>query len=325
MEAGDSVILCMAKEVESGPKSAEVGSDRDLEYLERALEVPLLEEAEPVEPVPAGPSRHLSGRGIADLVGLVTLVAGVAFLWGRAAAMSLWIDEGISMGVVAHPLSEIPHLVVGESSPPLYYVLLHGWISLMGDSNTAVHALSLLFALAIVPAALWAGWSLFGRRTGWICALVVAINPFVAYYATETRMYSMVVLLALLASATFLHAFVFGRRKYLPWFVVSLTLLLYTHNWGLFLGLGAAAGLLASFVINGGRRRRRLVIDAALGFGGVALLYAPWLPSLAHQVRQHLQPWASKANLVSVRDDVVRWWGATRLSSSWGWPPGSAW
>jgi len=37
MEAGDSVILCMAKEVESGRKSAEVGSDRDLEYLEREV------------------------------------------------------------------------------------------------------------------------------------------------------------------------------------------------------------------------------------------------------------------------------------------------
>ena len=37
MEAGDSVILCMAKEVESGRKSAEAGTDRDLQYLEREV------------------------------------------------------------------------------------------------------------------------------------------------------------------------------------------------------------------------------------------------------------------------------------------------
>ena len=37
VKPGDSVILCMAKEVESGRKSAEVSSDRDLRYLEREI------------------------------------------------------------------------------------------------------------------------------------------------------------------------------------------------------------------------------------------------------------------------------------------------
>ncbi len=37
MEAGDSVIVCMAKEVETGRKSAEAGTDRDLRYLEREV------------------------------------------------------------------------------------------------------------------------------------------------------------------------------------------------------------------------------------------------------------------------------------------------
>jgi len=37
VQPGDSVIICMAKEVESGPKSTEVSSDRDLAYLEREV------------------------------------------------------------------------------------------------------------------------------------------------------------------------------------------------------------------------------------------------------------------------------------------------
>ena len=37
MEPGDSIVLCMAKEVESGRKSSEVCSDRDLRYLEREV------------------------------------------------------------------------------------------------------------------------------------------------------------------------------------------------------------------------------------------------------------------------------------------------
>ncbi len=37
MEHGDRVIVCMAKEVESGRKSTEVASDRSLAYLEREV------------------------------------------------------------------------------------------------------------------------------------------------------------------------------------------------------------------------------------------------------------------------------------------------
>lgn len=37
MERGDRVVVCMAKEVESGRKSAEVASDRNLGYLEREI------------------------------------------------------------------------------------------------------------------------------------------------------------------------------------------------------------------------------------------------------------------------------------------------
>jgi len=247
--------------------------------------------------------RWLTDRPRADMIGIAALAVVAAFLWGRAAGMAFWLDEGISVGVAAHPLHAIPPVLLQDGSPPLYYLLLHVWISVAGSSNTAVHLLSLLFGVATVPAAMWAGWSLFDRRTGWMCALVVAINPFVAYYATETRMYSMAILLAVLATATFLHVYVFGRRRYLPWFALSLAALLYTHNWGLLLGLSAAVALLPLLALS--RDRRRLVIDAAIGFGAVAVLYAPWAPSLAYQIGQHLQPWGRKADLVWVRDDLA--------------------
>ncbi len=41
MEPGDQIVLCMAKEVESGRKSSEVCSDRDIGYLEREVVVPV--------------------------------------------------------------------------------------------------------------------------------------------------------------------------------------------------------------------------------------------------------------------------------------------
>jgi mannosyltransferase len=263
----------------------------------------------PISPVAQArrAGRAVWARRRGDLLAVAGLVAVLALLWGRGAGKWYWLDEGIAAGIASHPLSEIPELMRQDGSPPLYYLVLHLWMSVVGTSEAQTHILSILFALATVPAALWAGWSLFGRRAGWMCALAAALNPFLAFYANETRMYSMVVLLGVLTVATFLHAFVFHRRRYLPAFVVFLTLLLYTHNWGLLLLLGAVAALVPCLLASG--ERRRLVVDAALAFGAVAVLYAPWLPTLLYQRAQELQPWARRPTLVAIRDDIAMVFG----------------
>ncbi|HSH61927.1 MAG TPA: glycosyltransferase family 39 protein [Acidimicrobiales bacterium] len=251
-------------------------------------------------PAGPGPLRRLS---LLDLAALLALVAVVAVLWGRAIGTWYWLDEGISVGIASHRFTDIPALLRQDGAPPLYYLLLHGWMSLFGPSEVSTHALSLIFGVAVVPAALWAGWSLFGRRTGWICAVLAALNPFVAFYATETRMYSLVVLLSVLASTAFVHGFVFRRRRYLPVFVVLLALLMYAHNWGLFVAVGIAVAVVPCFLLS--PDRRRLLVDSALAFGAVGLLYLPWLPTLAYQAANTGAPWADKAVLLEMRIDLT--------------------
>ena len=41
----------------------------------------------------------------------------------------------------------------------------------------SVHGLSVLFAVLCVPVALWAGWTLFGRRTAWVAARPTSSRP----------------------------------------------------------------------------------------------------------------------------------------------------
>ena len=239
-----------------------------------------------------------------DLVVIAGLVVLLAFLWGRARGVWFWVDEGMAVGIASHPLSEIPTLLRQDGSPPLYYMLLHVWMSLFGSSEPSTHILSLIPALAAVPTALWAGWSLLGRRTGWALAALMALNPFIAYYANETRMYSLLVLLAMVSTAAFAHAFIFGRRRYLALFVVSLTALVYTHNWGLFYAAGAGLALVAH-VLWTADDRRRVLIDGVVGFGAVGLLYAPWVPTLLYQVAHTGAPFSLRPTLERVRDDVV--------------------
>ena len=218
----------------------------------------------------------------------------------------LWMDEGISVGIASHPLGEIPGLLRQDGSPPLYYLILHGWMALFGTSETATHALSLLCSLVSIAVALWAGWSLFGPRVGWTFAALVAFSPYLSYFATETRMYALVVLLALLATASFLHAFAFRRRRYLLLFIPSLVLVLYTHNWGLWLAGAAAVALVPCALA--ASDRRKVGRDAAISFAIVGAAYLPWVPTLLYQAAHTGAPWSPRPlprQAVSVVADVL--------------------
>lgn len=97
---------------------------------------------------------------------LAALMLVSAVLRVRQLSFYYWVDEGISVGISSHHLTQLPSLLREDGSPPLYYVLLHVWMQIWGRSETATHALSLIFALAAIPVAYWAGSSVFDRRTG---------------------------------------------------------------------------------------------------------------------------------------------------------------
>jgi len=202
-----------------------------------------------------------------------------------------WVDEGLSVGIASHPLRHIPSLLRQDGSPPLYYLLLHVWMGVRGHGEAATHELSLLFGLLTVPATYWAGSSLFDRRTGLICAVLAAGAPYVSTYAEETRMYALLALLAIFVAASFLHAFVHRRRRYLPMFAVSLAACLYTHNWSLFLGVASVVAFGICLWQAPQTERRSLLLDGAITYGAVALMYAPWLPTLAYQAGHTGAPW----------------------------------
>jgi len=225
---------------------------------------------------------------------LVVLLAYSLYLRTDSLGESLWMDEGLSIGIASQPLFDIPGVLKVDGSPPFYYMLLSVWMDLVGNGPGETQALSVAIALVAVPGGMWAGWSLFGRRAGLICAALCAVNPFLTQFAQETRMYSLMLVMSLLATAAFLHVFAFGRRGYLPLFFVLLALMLYTHNWGLFLAAGLVCALVPCWYVS--ENRHSFWKDALIGFGGAGLLYLPWLPTLLHQIEHTGAPWLNPPN-----------------------------
>jgi mannosyltransferase len=225
---------------------------------------------------------------------LVLLTALSAFMRTRYLSGQFWMDEALSVGISSHSLSSIPHVLRHDGSPPLYYLMLHVWMSVFGSSESATHGMSLLFGLISVPVGAWAAWSLFGRWAAVIAGVLFALNPFITAYSQETRMYTLMALLGLLASTAFIHAFIYRRRWYLVLFVICQALMLYTHAWGIFYGVGAAVALIPIWWTS--EEPRAILKDALIAFGLSALLFVPWLPTLLYQATHTGSPWDTAPN-----------------------------
>jgi mannosyltransferase len=200
-----------------------------------------------------------------------------------------WIDEGIAVGIASHDAADIPTLLRQDGSPPLHYLLLHGWIALAGTGEAATRSLSLLLAGLAVPAAWWAGAAVAGRRAAWLAAAGAAGCPFLTYYAQEARMYSLAALLSIVVAAAFVLGVVRGRRRHLVTLAAAAVAVLYTHTWGVFLVAGVAIAWLALWRNGRAGGRDGLLVGAA-----VALAYAPWVPSLLFQALHTAAPWAER-------------------------------
>ena len=134
--------------------------------------------AAPTSPGRASTPVRLDRATIAIAAGLLAVTVLSLYLRTRAIGAGFWMDEGLSVGIASHDLLDIPGTLRQDGSPPLYYMLLHVWMDAFGSTEARTHVLSLLFATASIPAGLWVGWSLFGRRAGVILMALCGLNAF---------------------------------------------------------------------------------------------------------------------------------------------------
>jgi 4-amino-4-deoxy-L-arabinose transferase-like glycosyltransferase len=246
-------------------------------------------------------AQALKGARVAIPAGLLALVAVSLLIRTREISIGFWIDEGISQGIANRAVGAIPHALREDGAPPLYYLFLHYWLKLAGDSEAGVRSLSLFFALCAIPVSFWAANAIWRtRRAAWMAAVLAAFDPFMSQYAQEARMYTLIALLAIPALTCFLRAYVLDagsdgqRRPWIAGFAISLAACLYTHNWAVFLTLA----LLLSFALMLWLApRERLLRDGLLGFGGAFVLYLPWIPTTLYQAAHTGAPWSDAPKL----------------------------
>jgi mannosyltransferase len=238
----------------------------------------------------------------------VTLVASLVMrFWTKS---DLWLDEALTVNIARLPLREIPGFLRRDGAPPLYYVLLHFWMGWFGTSDEAVRALSGVIGVITMPFAYLAGKRLGGRPAGWAALLLVATSPFAIRYDTETRMYSLIVLLTVLGFLALDRSVRNPRAGNLIAVTAVTGLLLYTHYWSLYL-IGTMLLWLA-WVAWRGREAWRRGARASLAAGVVGCLtFLPWAPIFLFQSQHTGTPWATPANFAAMVSAVASFAGGS--------------
>src|SRR5512137_1136481 len=133
------------------------------------------------------------------LVIVITLVAGGLRML-LLGTKGMWLDEAFSVWMASHSVGDMLQWMVRiDQHPPLYYLLLHYWIALNGDTPYYARLLSVLFGAATIPVIYLIGKRLSGAVVGLVAAVFLALSPFNIYFAQETRMYTLLMFNAAVA------------------------------------------------------------------------------------------------------------------------------
>ena len=237
-----------------------------------------------------------SGGARACAIGILLLAACLR-LWGLG-AQSIWQDEAYSVVVARQPVVSIIQRQVEDSSPPLYYVLLHLWVAAFGDSEFASRLPSALCGIGLVAATLLIASRLFGPKVGLWAGILLAIAPLAVCYSQEARMYSLTPLLAVISVYL---CYLLGENassRRMAWFIGITVAMLYTQNYGVFVLVAEGLYLLAN-------RRRRQDARPMLALMGVVGGYLPWLLVLSRQVAENTTPWIPRPRARMLFDTLL--------------------
>lgn len=215
---------------------------------------------------------------------LLLLIATGLRAWGLD-SQSIWFDEGFSWHAATQPT--LSATVNGDSTnPPLYYLLLHVWIRLVGDSEFGLRSLSLLLGVGLlaVMAALAKRW--FNTFSAMLTLALGVFTPLLWWASQEARMYNLLALALLSLTAGLLSILRDEAVRARSWLLLLAGELgaLYTHNTGVVV-LGAANLVFASAwlisAVKPPRRWRALLRWAGIQTAVVIL----WLPELLSRFR----------------------------------------
>ncbi len=139
---------------------------------------------------------------------IAILLVNVSILFTQ----SIRLDESQSIWAATKPIAGILEYTAEDVHVPLYSLLLHYWLQVIGTNIQAVRLLSLTFFLFTLPILYKLTKESGNREIAIISVALFATSPFIIWYSSEVRMYTLFILITAINNLFFLR-FVKSRGK----------------------------------------------------------------------------------------------------------------
>lgn len=231
-------------------------------------------------------------RKLLILIAALSVLISVSSLYSQ----SIRLDESQSIWVATKSMPAILFTMSHDVHPPLYILLLHFFIQVFGTGVIATRTLSLLFFLATIPYMYIMAKESCDARTALLATIFFSLSPFVMWFSTETRMYTLLTLAATANNVYFLRMLKSGDTSNKFGYFLSALVGLFTHYFFL---LFLTSQMLYRLAV--AWRAKRFPVPYAAILVILGALFAPWAYYVATQgLIAQSQPLLSKPNIYNL-------------------------
>ncbi len=240
------------------------------------------------------------------------LLLSAIFLLATALRLSLlftrgdfWFDETFSVHFSTLPWHDFFRFAILETNPPIFTAFLRGFLKIVQtQSEWIIRLPSVVFGLATVILVSHTGKKMFNRTTGLLAALLLSLSGIHIFVSTETRVYSLLGLIAIASVLFFYTVCIEERATRASWAILAgvNALLIFSHLSALLL---IAMEFFALVLIRPSKKTIRtwVILHSAIG----ALWLTWFVPSLISKMNAgsasawFLQDaYAREANLMTI-------------------------
>ncbi|MEM7548922.1 MAG: glycosyltransferase family 39 protein [Bacteroidota bacterium] len=161
-----------------------------------------------------------------------------------------------------------------DGNPPLYYLLLKLWISIIGYDDWGIRSLSAFIGVASVCGIYFLARQVGDIRFARITASVVCLDLFHIYYSQEARAYILLFFLGCLSSAYFIRLTKSFNFSDSIMFMLTSILLMYTHYFGVFILIAQVLSILICAIL---KSNYSLLPKHLIHFLIIGIFYLPWI------------------------------------------------
>lgn len=225
-------------------------------------------------------SSQLKSKVLITAVFVLSILASSFTLYSQ----SLRLDESQSIWVAIKSVPEILNFIGHDVHVPLYFLILHFWMQILGTDVIVTRSLSLIFFIISLFAVYKLVNEVSSQKIAIITVCLFALSPFIVWYASEIRMYTLFVLISTLQNLFFVKFFNSDSKQGKFWLFITMLLGIFTHYFFVFQIITQAAFLVLRYLKAHHKQSlarlivsKKLIVKFGLITAGVLLFFLPWV------------------------------------------------